>query len=174
MLYLLFVVGCTPLGGKLILVLGRVVTPLYNRQRKRSGMLIGACARVRQPWDCALPCKPGNAQLHSNKQVGPCGRFSRATRKEWYEARIAEAEQAAQRHDLGAVYRTIHLLAPKRRYEPVRIRGRQGELLAPHEEFSEIYQHFAKVFSSDEVFLLPQAPVVQFSQEEVETAYRCT
>ena len=68
------------------------------------------------------------------------------------------------------MYRTINLLAPKRRYEPVRIRGRQGELLAPHEEFSEIYQHFAKVFSSDEVFLLPQAPVVQFSQAEVETA----
>ena len=57
--------------------------------------------------------------------------ISRAARKEWYAARIAEAEQAAQRHDLGAVYRTIHLLAPKRRYEPVRIRGRQGELLAP-------------------------------------------
>ena len=136
MLSLLFVVGCTPLGGKLILVLGRVVTLPYNRPRKRSGMLIRACARVRQPLGCALPCKHGNAQLHSNKQVGPCGRS----------------------------------VGSKRRYEPVRIRGRQGELLAPHEEFSEIYQHFAKVFSSDEVFLLPQAPVVQFSQVEVETA----
>ena len=106
-------------------------------QSMRTGPTAVGLRSAMQAWQRTAAFKQASRSLRQ---------ISRAARKEWYEVRIAEAEQAAQRHDLGAVYRTINLLAPKRRYEPVRIRGRQGELLAPHEEFSEIYQHFAKVF----------------------------
>ena len=74
---------------------------------------------------------------------------------------------AASRHDLGAVYMAVHLLAPKQRREPVRIRGGQGQLLSPPAEFDAIFGHFKTVFSSQDRFQMPQHSVVQFGLEEL-------
>ena len=80
---------------------------------------------------------------------------------------------AAKRHDLGAVYRTINLLAPKRRYDLVRVRGTHGELLEPHQEFQECFRYFEifeQVLSSPEVFLLPRRSLA-FLQGRPQYAY---
>ena len=58
-----------------------------------------------------------------------------------FEEHIQEAEHAAQRSDIGAVYRVINKVAPRRRHEKVRIRSASGAMLGPKEEFSEILQH---------------------------------
>ncbi|CAE7246642.1 unnamed protein product, partial [Symbiodinium sp. CCMP2456] len=92
---------------------------------------------------------------------------SRAARRDWFEARIREAEQAAERHDIGGVYRVLNLLAPKRRREQVRIKGPAGELLGPKAEFEEIFAYYQKVFSRDVPFDLPKAPVDAVSEDDV-------
>ena len=71
---------------------------------------------------------------------------SRTAWIQWFEEHIQEAEHAAQRSDIGAVYRVINKLAPRRRYEKVRIRSASGAMLGPKEEFNEILQHFRAAF----------------------------
>ena len=71
----------------------------------------------------------------------------REERKAWFEAHIQQAEIAASKHDIGAVYRVINKLAPRKQREKVRIRGTAGELLSPAAEFAEIYEYFRTAFS---------------------------
>ena len=80
---------------------------------------------------------------------------SRQARRDWFEARITEAEHAATRHDIGEVYRIINLLAPKQRREAVRIKSAEGSLLLdPKAEFEEIFEYYQSVFSRDVSFEL--------------------
>ena len=75
---------------------------------------------------------------------------SRAARQQWFEAHIQTAEDAAKRNDIGAVYRVINKLAPRRRHEKVRIRSANGSMLGPREEFQDILQHFRAAFDGPE------------------------
>ncbi|CAE7281246.1 unnamed protein product [Symbiodinium sp. CCMP2592] len=92
---------------------------------------------------------------------------SRAARRAWFETKITEAEHAATRHDLSAVYRIVNLLAPKRRRDPVRIRGMQGELLSPQAEFDAIFEYFQGAFSSAQNYQLQDQQVMHFDKEEL-------
>ncbi|CAE7423843.1 unnamed protein product, partial [Symbiodinium microadriaticum] len=74
---------------------------------------------------------------------------SRLARRQWFENHILTAEAAAQRQDIGAVYRVIRILAPKRRYDTVKIRKADGTLLGPREEFDEILAYFRDAFDGD-------------------------
>ena len=78
-------------------------------------------------------------------------RESRSARRAWFEEQILSAEQAARKHDLGAVYKVVNTLAPKRRREQVRIRGAQGELLSPVAEFDAIFEYYRDAFSAPPV-----------------------
>ncbi|CAE7259937.1 pola1 [Symbiodinium sp. CCMP2456] len=70
--------------------------------------------------------------------------------------RLQEAETAASKNDLGAVYRVVNSIAPKRRRE---------------KEFEEIYGYFRKAFSSAEPYEMPQVvEPLSFTVEEVQTA----
>ncbi|OLP84377.1 hypothetical protein AK812_SmicGene34756 [Symbiodinium microadriaticum] len=92
---------------------------------------------------------------------------SRQARRDWFEARITEAEHAAARHDIGEVYRIINLLAPKQRREAVRIKSAEGSLLDPKAEFEEIFEYYQSVFNRDVPFELVTQPVVQFEHSEI-------
>ena len=92
-------------------------------------------------------------------------------RQSWLDAQLLEAEQAAAKHDLGAVYRVVNSIAPKRRRDKVRIRSKQGHLMSVKQEFEDILQHFTKAFSSSEKFpLTHQAPPLSFTESEVQAA----
>ena len=75
---------------------------------------------------------------------------SKESRRQWFEGYIQEAEAAASRNDLGAVYRVVNKLAPRKRFEKVRIRGGDGELLGPRAEFQAILTYFRRAFDGAE------------------------
>ena len=95
---------------------------------------------------------------------------SKESRRQWFEGHILEAEAAASRNDLGAVYRVINRLAPRKRFEKVRIRGADGELLGPRAEFQAILTYFRRAFDGAEAPLFVDPPPVVFYQEEVLSA----
>jgi len=95
---------------------------------------------------------------------------SKLARRQWFEEHIQEAEQAAQRQDLGSVYRVINRLAPKRRYEKVRIRSSTGEMLGPQAEFREILQYFRNAFDGPVPATRQPGQQIVFSPEEVHAA----
>ena len=65
---------------------------------------------------------------------------------------MVQAKQVACRNDLRGVYRVVNLLAPKRRYEPVRIRSKEGHVLNHSEQFRELLQYFRIAFARDDSF----------------------
>ena len=79
-------------------------------------------------------------------------REGKAARRRWVEAQIEEADLAADRGDMRAVFRVVQSLAPKKRRDAVRIRGPQGQLLDQREQFQAIFAHFRAVFSRKEDF----------------------
>ena len=95
---------------------------------------------------------------------------SRLARRQWFENHILTAEAAAQRQDIGAVYRVIRILAPKRRYDTVKIRKADGTLLGPREEFDEILAYFRDAFDGDATAFECTCEPVQLSQEEIVNA----
>ena len=92
---------------------------------------------------------------------------SKQERRQWFEEQILVAEDAAQRQDLGAVYRVIRVLAPKRKHETVRIRGVDGALLGPRDEFNEILEYFRKAFDATDTAADFTGHTVRFDQEEL-------
>ena len=95
---------------------------------------------------------------------------SRQARRQWFENHILTAEAAAQRQDIGAVYRVIRILAPKRRYDTVRIRRADGTLLGPREEFEEILAYFRDAFDGEDTTVERTCEPVQLSQAEIVSA----
>ena len=114
-----------------------------------------------EAWRRAAAFKQASKQLR---------KVSRAARKAWFEDRILEAERAARRNDLGAVYRVINHIAPKKKRDSVRIRGAQGQLLSPQAEFQEVFQHFQSEFRNPHSFDLPSCQVSHFRAEETQAA----
>ena len=114
-----------------------------------------------EAWRRAAAFKQASKQLR---------KASCAARKAWFEDRILEAERAARKNDLGAVYRVINHIAPKKKRDSVRIRGAQGQLLSPHAEFQEVFQHFKSEFRDPHSFDLPSCQVSHFSAEETQAA----
>ena len=92
---------------------------------------------------------------------------SKESRRQWFEGYIQEAEAAASRNDLGAVYRVVNKLAPRKRFEKVRIRGDDGELLGPCAEFQAILKYFRRAFDGAEAPTSPDPTPVVFDQEEI-------
>ena len=74
--------------------------------------------------------------------------ISRNARKRWLEDQVAQAEVAAAKHDMPTVYRVIQRIAPKRRYESVRVRGADGRLLNKVQQFQALLEYFRAAFSS--------------------------
>ena len=69
------------------------------------------------------------------------------------------------------IYRVVQQLAPKRRYEPVRIRSSGGEVLTQMQQFEEIYRYFRTAFARTECFELgPRLSEFAVTPEEVEAA----
>ena len=79
----------------------------------------------------------------------------RKARRDRLEAYIDEAQQAANRQDMGAIYRVIRHLAPKNHRLPPRIRS-EGQLLSGSEQFTAIMAYFGKVYDSPDP--LPAVP----------------
>ena len=125
-----------------------------------SAKAVGLRASI-EAWRRAAAFKQASRQLR---------RVSRAARKAWFEDKILEAERAASKHDLGAVYRVINHIAPKKKRDSVRIRGTRGQLLSPHAEFQEVFQHFQSEFRDPKQFDLPSCQVSHFSVEETQAA----
>ena len=73
----------------------------------------------------------------------------RDARQAWFEERICQAEEAARKHDIGAVYQAINTLASRKSREKVRIKGSGGELLSPKAEFDDIFGYFSRAFGSE-------------------------
>ena len=92
---------------------------------------------------------------------------SKQARRQWFEDHILVAEDAARRQDLGAVCRVVRALAPKRKHEAVKIRGMDGALLGPREEFNEILEYFRKAFDATDTTADFTGHTVQFDQEEL-------
>ena len=74
--------------------------------------------------------------------------ISRNARKRWLEGQVTQAEEAAAKHDMRTVYRVIQRIAPKRRYESVRIRGADGRLLNKAQQFQALLDYFRDAFRS--------------------------
>ena len=113
----------------------------------------------------------GSASLLSSEPAENSSGRARAARRAWFEEHIQVAEQAAKVHNLGAVYRVINTIAPRKRREKVRIRGAQGELLSPKAEFDEIFTYFSNAFrSADECPTFPDCAPLRFSPLDIEDA----
>ena len=80
----------------------------------------------------------------------------RKARRDKLEAYIDEAQQAANRQDMGAIYRVIRHLAPKNHRLPPGIRSEEGQLLSASEQFTAIMEYFGKVYDSPDP--LPAVP----------------
>ena len=74
-------------------------------------------------------------------------RSSKQARRQWLENKILEAQQAAERHDYRAVYAVVQAIAPKRRYEQVRIRGPQDQLLTKAQQMQAVHSYFEQAFA---------------------------
>ena len=72
--------------------------------------------------------------------------ISRNARKRWLESQVTQAEEAAGKHDMRTVYKIIQRIAPKRRYEPVHIRGDDGRLLNKNQQFQALLAYFRAAF----------------------------
>ena len=98
-------------------------------------------------------------------------RAGRTARRQRIEALVQRASQAAERHDMREIYRVVQQLAPKRRYEPVRIRSSGGEVLTQLQQFEEIYKYFRNAFARADCFDLgPRLEAFAVTPEEVEAA----
>ena len=95
MLSLLFVVDCTPLGAKTHASARPSSQPAVQQaaqtvwdahQSMRTGPTAVGLRSAMQAWQRTAAFKQASRSLRQ---------ISRAARKEWYEVRIAEAEQAA-------------------------------------------------------------------------------
>ena len=72
----------------------------------------------------------------------------RRARREKLEAYIDEAQQAANRQDMGSIYRVFRHIAPKNHRLPPGIRSEEGQLLSASEQFTAIMECFGKVYDS--------------------------
>ena len=98
-------------------------------------------------------------------------RRGRAARRARIEVLVQRASDAAARHDMREVYRVVKHLAPKRKYESLRIRSPTGNVLTPREQFDAIYQYFSTVFQRQDAFQHSTLhTAVAFSAAEVEQA----
>ena len=61
----------------------------------------------------------------------------------------------------------VHKLAPRRRYERVRIRSASGAMLEPKEEFREILQHFRAAFDGPELACKVDCVPIVFEVDEL-------
>ena len=95
----------------------------------------------------------------------------RAAPRARIELLVQRASDAAARHDMREVYMVVRRLAPKRKYESLRIRSPTGNVLTQREQFDAIYQYFSTVFQRQDAFQhTTQHTAVAFSAAEVEQA----
>ena len=72
----------------------------------------------------------------------------RTRRKEILLEKLRKAENAANSHLPGELYKAIRDIAPKRKREKVQIRSVEGKLLNVNEEMAEIQLHCQNVFGA--------------------------
>ena len=87
-----------------------------------------------------------NFSLQSRNLRNRC----RRARREKLHGYIDEAQQAANRQDMGSIYRIIRHIAPKNRRMPVNIRSEEGHLLSASAQFAAIMDYFGKAYDSPE------------------------
>ena len=98
-------------------------------------------------------------------------RAGRAARRARIDCLVSRASEAATRHDMREVYRVVKQLAPKRKYESLRIRSPSGEVLTQKEQFQAIYQYYSAAFTRHDDFRhVTRHADVAFSAAEVEHA----
>ena len=85
-----------------------------------------------------------NFSLQSRNLRNRCSR----ARREKLHGYIVEAQQAANRQDMGSIYRIIRHIAPKNRRMPVNIRSEEGHLLSASAQFAAIMDYFGKAYDS--------------------------
>ena len=97
----------------------------------------------------------------------------RRVRRQRIEELVQRASSAAERHDMREMYRVVKLLAPKSRYEAIRIRSQDGAVLTQKEQFDEIYDYFRTAFARADNF--DPGPRLAFAVHptEVEAAIGC-
>ena len=95
---------------------------------------------------------------------------SRQARRDRLECLIQQAEQAAQKHCQSELYRVINIIAPKKRYDKVRIRSPEGQVLSQKQEFEAIYKYFSQAFSRQDSYAAVPLPVLDFTQAEIREA----
>ena len=138
----------------------------YSRSRPhRPGGHSGVVSRVREMWQAYRVFKtrraaePGctlfavwRAYACFQRKWKALHTASRQERRQWITQQIRTAHDAAQRHDMGEVYRIVRLLAPKQKRDPVRIRDKEGHLLDKRQQFEAIFHYFSAAFRRAEAF----------------------
>ncbi|CAE7308131.1 pol [Symbiodinium sp. CCMP2592] len=124
-------------------------------------------------------CPPGSfrqasALWHRQDNLRRAARELRAAgqhrRRLWLEEQLQIAERAAERQDMGQVYRVINTIAPKKGRTNVRIRSAQGHLLSVRDEFQEIFAYFQGAFSRDIPYVVPDSAALKFTNAEISEA----
>ena len=97
--------------------------------------------------------------------------FSQQARQAKVEMLVNEANHAASRHDLLNLHRIVRQIAPKTRPERLQLRGPNGELLTPLEEFCHLKHFVSTQWEGPPLQLVASvAPGVPFEQSELALA----
>ncbi|CAE7858010.1 Pol, partial [Symbiodinium necroappetens] len=112
------------------------VWQLY-RQLKRPGVC--AAHTIFAKWQLATSIAKASKQLRQQ---------SRDLKKQFYEAQVDQAEQAALRGDQRSLHLIVRRLSPKTRQIASRLRGEDGHLLTSQEELQHIMKHGSNTFAA--------------------------
>ncbi|CAE7763302.1 Pol, partial [Symbiodinium sp. CCMP2456] len=124
------------------------VWQLY-RQLKRPGVC--ATHTIFAKWKLAASFAKASKQLRQQ---------SRDLKKQFYEAQVDQAEQAALRGDQRSLHLIVRRLSSKTRQIASRLRGEDGHLLTSQEELQHIMKHGSSTFAAQ----LDDHPMVPLQQ----------
>ena len=99
---------------------------------------------------------------------------SRHLKRQFYEAQVMQAEQAAQRGDQRSLHLMVRRLSPKQRNLACRLRGEDGHLLSGQEEMQHILAYSSKTFSAklDDYPCLPLTQALVVTAQDITTELR--
>ena len=176
----------TPIGvlNVSLLHLCRAAFPPRSRSATRAGATLEVRGNISRMWAMHRALKarrPGTSFLQIFAAWRRYIRFMQAwravrtagrnARRQRIEALVQRASAAAARHDMREIYRVVQQLAPKRRYEVVRIRSSSGATLTQKQQFDEIYQYFRHAFARADSFNQgPRLSEFDISPDEAEAA----
>lgn len=99
-------------------------------------------------------------------------KHARQVRQEKFQAAIAEAQIAAQKHDMFHLFQIINKYAPKQQRRRMQLRNLQGALATPSEERALLTDFVRQVWNGPETFPTPPCPFsgLPFALEELRIA----